>query len=487
MISADEADAYRRAVALNPQAAEPHYNLGVILGRQGRLDEAASSYERALVLRPDHAEAHNNLGIVRRAQGRYGEAETSFRNALAARPNHAKAHYNLGVTLQHQGRLEEAAASYRSAIAIKPDYAEAHYNLALQLPMDGASPDADAAFALLSQQLGQLDQFQPMQRAMLLFALGKAQESRGEFDLAFSSLARANTLHRAVRPFDIVEAERLTASIAGSFDGALFERLRNGGAASDRPIFIVGMPRSGTTLIEQILSAHPEVHGAGEIPTLESLVIRQGERRGAAYPSWARNLTPGERHDLGQAYLDALPAAPGGETRIVDKTLLNFRHLGLIHLCLPNAIIIHCRRDPRDACFSCFATRFGDGQDYAYELTELGRYWRAYDELMAHWRAALPPGRMLEVPYEAVIQDVEAWSRRLVAHCGLEWDDACLRFYESQRDVRTASFAQVRQPIYASSVGRWRRFEHHLGPLVEALGEPWKTETPSGALEGDTE
>jgi hypothetical protein len=143
-------------------------------------------------------------------------------------------------------------------------------------------------------------------------------------------------------------------------------------------------------------------------------------------------------------------------------------------------VIIHCRRDPRDACFSCFATRFGDGQDYAYDLAELGRYWRAYDGLMAHWRAALPPGRMLEVPYEAVIQDVEAWARRIISHCGLEWDDACLRFYESRREVRTASFAQVRRPIYADSVGRWRRFAHHLGPLLETLGEPWKTETSSG-------
>jgi hypothetical protein len=176
---------------------------------------------------------------------------------------------------------------------------------------------------------------------------------------------------------------------------------------------------------------------------------------------------------IGQAYLGSLPGDGPGRRRVTDKWVDNFMHLGLIHGCLPNATIIHCRRDPRDTCLSCFSTRFAEGQDYAYDLVELGRYWRAYDQLMDHWRAVLPPGRMLEVPYESVVADVEGWARRLIAHCGLVWDEACLWFYESKRQVRSASFAQVRQPIYTGSVGRWRPFAGHLRPLLEAIGEPW--------------
>jgi hypothetical protein len=184
-------------------------------------------------------------------------------------------------------------------------------------------------------------------------------------------------------------------------------------------------------------------------------------------------MTAADCRGIGATYLGRLPETAPGETRVTDKWLHNFEHLGLIHLCLPGATIIHCRRDPRDVCLSCYALDFRRVMDFTFDLTELGRYWRAYDRLMAHWRAVLPPGRMLEIPYEAVVEDVETWARRLIAHCGLPWDDACLRFHESSRNVRTASSAQVRRPIYTASVGRWRRFERHLGPLLEALGEPW--------------
>ena len=205
------------------------------------------------------------------------------------------------------------------------------------------------------------------------------------------------------------------------------------------------------------------------------MILDAKGRDGAAYPSWAKDLAPADCETLGQAYLAQLPVGAGDE-RLTDKTVSNFQHLGLIHLCLPNAVILHCRRDPRDACLSCYATRFSDDQAYAHDLADLGRYWRAYDRLMAHWRGVLPPGRMLEIPYEGLVDDLETWARRLIAHCGLEWDDACLRFHQSGRVVRTGSFAQVRQPIYADSVGRWRRFARHLGPLFEALGPPWSAD-----------
>ena len=465
----EAAQSYRRAIALQPDYAEAHHHLGVVLRDLGELGAAVAAYRRAVVLRPDYAEAHNNLGVALADRGDLDAAVASYRRALALKPDHAKAHYNLGLALQHQGALDAAAESYRLTLALKPDHAGAHYNLALQTQADG-SPQAEAAFAALSVQAEDLDHFEPDERSLLLFALGKALEDRGDHDRAFAALAQANALQRASLTFDIAAYERRAAEIAQVFDTALFERLAGAALTSERPIFVVGMARSGTTLVEQILSAHPAVQGAGETATLAKLVEQVD---GAAYPAWARTMTAVGARGLAQAYLDALPAAGPGETRVTDKTLSNFEHLGLIQLCLPNAAIIHCRRDPRDVGLSCFANRFSQGQDHTYDLAELGRYWRAYDRLMAHWRAVLPPGRMLDVPYEAVVEDVEGWARRLVAHCGLAWDDACLRFHESGRAVRTGSFAQVRRPIYADSVGRWRRFAGHLGPLLEALGAPW--------------
>jgi hypothetical protein len=241
------------------------------------------------------------------------------------------------------------------------------------------------------------------------------------------------------------------------------------GVSTDRPVFIVGMPRSGTTLVEQILSAHPDVHGAGEIANLASLIARVSGPDGSTYPFWAKALGVSDFGVLGETYLDSLPTGDAGRGRTTDKRVANFEHLGLIHLCLPGARIIHCRRDPRDVALSCFASRFSDGQGFADDLVELGRYWHAYDRLMAHWRRVLPPGRMLEVDYEAVVEDTEGWARRLVDHCGLDWDAACLQFHTSGREVRTGSFAQVRRPIYTGSIGRWRRFAAQLAPFIEVI------------------
>ena len=460
------AAAFRRVLALTPDHVEGNNNLGVALLALGKPEEAAESFRRALAHKPDHAAAHNNLGIAWLDQGRLDAAAAAFERAISQQPDFAKAHYNLGVVLQYQGRLQAAAQSLQRALTLKPDYAEAHYSLAAQGQEADGSPVAETALALIERQVETSGSLEPRTRSALLFALSKTLEGRGEFDRAFSAMAEANAIHRAGLSFDIAQAEQRMAETARLFDGAVFERLQGAGAPAERPVFIVGMPRSGTSLIEQIISAHPAVHGAGELANLTSLI---GQAHGGAglRPD---AMTADAAAAFGQAYLDSLPPAAPGQSRMTDKAISNFEHLGLIHLCLPHAAIIHCRRDPRDVCLSCFATRFSAGQDFTYDLAELGRYWRAYDRLMDHWRRVLPPGRMLEVPYEALVDDLEGWSRRLIAHCGLEWDPACLRFHESGRDVRTASFAQVRRPIYASSVGRWRRFAPHLGPLLEALG-----------------
>jgi hypothetical protein len=254
------------------------------------------------------------------------------------------------------------------------------------------------------------------------------------------------------------------------FDRDLFAE--PGGDASEVPVFVVGMPRSGTTLIEQILASHSKVFGAGEREDFRALVSNLAGPKGTKFPEMVSALSPDDRRRLGARYLAAIRAAAPAAERIVDKMPLNFLYLGLIHLALPRARIIHVRRDPVDTCCSCFSLLFTGNLAFTYELRELGRYYRAYQTLMAHWRAILPKGVMLELAYEDVVHDLEGQTRIILAHCGLEWEPACLAFHQTQRTVQTASVAQVRRPIYRSSVGRSRRYHPLIGPLLEALERP---------------
>lgn len=512
LLEQDEVDqaaaCFRRAIELKPDLAAAHYNQGLASSAVGKEDQAAKSYRRAIALNPDYPAAHINLGIALRELGALDEAEASIGRAITLQPELAQAHCELSAVLILQGRPEEARASANRAIELDPDRAESWVQLgdvhqtfgemdmaraaflrALEfdpcsgdavhflsrlLSFDRQSAEHQAAREHISRLAAELDHLRPAARDPVLFAMSRLLEDQNDYDGAFDFMAQANALVRARLSFDIAEVERRLEAIARVFDKPLLERLKNSGSDSDRPIFIVGMPRSGSTLVEQIISAHPQVFGAGELPNLTRAIAAC--LGGAVYPNGARTMRIADSRALAQAYLASLPPPPSGQARVTDKFVSNFEHLGLIHLVLPNARIIHCRRDPRDVGLSCFAARFNPGQGFAFDLVELGRCWRAYNRLMAHWRAVLPPGRVLEVPYEDVVQDVEAWARRLIAHCELEWDDACLRFYESGRPVHTSSLTQVRQPIYASSVGRWRRFARHLGPLLETLGEPWSNE-----------
>jgi hypothetical protein len=248
-------------------------------------------------------------------------------------------------------------------------------------------------------------------------------------------------------------------------------RLEGGGDPSDRPIFVVGMPRSGTTLIEQVLASHPDIHGAGELTLLDEAldrVLGPGAARGGG-ASQAPSLSADDLAALGRAYVEGVAAIAPASLRVVDKMPFNFRHAGLIALALPNARIIHCRRDAIDTCLSCYARKFVEGVDFAYDLGELGLYHRGYQRLMDHWRAVLPAERFIEVDYEAVVGGLETEARRMIAFCGLLWDEACLAFHQTRRDIRTASAAQARQPIYRTSLERWRPYEGHLRPLLSVL------------------
>jgi len=457
---------FEQALALKPDTAEIHVNLGNALNELGRSEEAVWHVQRALRLRPDNADAYNSLGSALIALERVAEAMACYQQALRIKPDLAHAHHNLGSAYKDQGHLAEAARCYEKAVALAPR-SGLHYRHLFELrPVPGADRRFQAAKAL-TQEMPPLPDRDLLN---LHFALGKAYADQGEYEESFRHFAEGNALKRRGIAYDEPAALGTIDRIRHVFTPELMHGVRGLGHPSDRPIFIIGMPRSGTTLLEQILASHPSVFAAGERTDFERIVLGLGAPDSAlGYPDMARTLSAKALRRLGERYAAAVGAAAPEATRIVDKMPGNFLYAGLIHLTLPNARIIHVHRDPRDTCLSCFSLLFTAAQPYSYDFGELGRYYRAYETLMAHWRRVLPAGVMLDVRYEDVVADVEHEARRLVAHCGLAWDAACLEFHRTRRVVRTASAVQVRQPIFASSIGRWRHYHRFLQPLLSAL------------------
>jgi Flp pilus assembly protein TadD len=428
---------YRRAIELNPSFAAAFSNLGVVLAEQGALLDAVRCHRTAVALGPGIAAFHNNLGNALREQGQLEQAIACHRQAITLQPGDAGLWGNLGNELQEIGRFDEAWEAYETAVTCAPASGAAYLALANTGRLTGDSPHVERMRALAAE----MDALPAQDRIPLHFALARVLEDDHAPAQAFTHLLEGNRLARAGITYD--EAATLAALDAARTRFPR-ERLVAGGRAapqSPRPIFIVGMPRSGTTLVEQVLAGHPAVFGAGELPTLPRLVSACGDEQ------WAK---------LGAAYLADLRARAPTAACVIDKLPDNFRHLGIIRLALPQARIIHVRRDRFDTCMSCFARLFAGDIPYAYDLGELGRYYRAYERLMAHWRQALPPGMMIEIDYEALVAGLAGQARLLLDHCGLPWDAACLGFHANPRPVRTASTVQVRQKLYASAVGRWR-------------------------------
>ncbi|MGV2293636.1 sulfotransferase [Trinickia sp. YCB016] len=521
---------YGRALALNPDYAEAHSNVAFLLSAQGRYDEAAAAARRAIELNPRLVDAYLNLADVEASRHRHGAALQALDALQSFAPRHPAALVARAQTLKQLERCDEALVFAQQAVAAVPGNAQAHSALAQVLQALGRHDEALAAFdqaatlpgtvaeealvgrATLFMETGRKEEsmaafdralaafpgsikalggradaktFKPgdpdidameavlaeggkrslADRLGAQFALGKAYLDVGDAPSAFRHLDIANRQTRSTFAYDSADTQRWMRRIADAFTPELLGRFDGAGAASELPVFIVGMPRSGTTLVEQILASHPRVHGAGELSTLRLAVESAG-----AFPDFLESASEDGLARLGQAYLERVTPLAQGKSRLVDKMPGNFLYAGLIPLILPGARIIHCRRDPVDTCLSCYTKQFAGEQPFAYQQTELGEFYLAYAELMAHWREVLPPARFIEVDYEAVVDDLEHEARRLVEFLGLPWDDACLRFHESRRVVRTASVNQVRQPVYATSKGRWRRYADHLGPLLAALG-----------------
>jgi tetratricopeptide (TPR) repeat protein len=493
----------RRAIELKPDYVDAHYNLGNTLAAQGKLDEAVALYRRGLGLAPNVANGHNNLGTALELMGKLDEAAAAFRRALELEPQNPSALYNLGNFLKSKGDYEEAIAHYRKSLASRPQFADAWNNIGAVLAERGdldAARDAyqkavevDPTRAAYHRNLANSKRFGPddpqlpvmeglsrnlatvpeRERIDLQFALGKAYADLKQHERSFRCLLVGNALKRAQIAYNEADALQYMQRIRTVFDPKLLRAKAGHGDPARSPVFIVGMPRSGTTLIEQIIASHPKGFGAGELFDLDNIVQSLAGRNGGVhrFPEVVATMSAEELRQVGARYLTATRGHAPTAERIADKMPWNFHFVGLIHLALPNARIIHARRDPVDTCLSCFSILFdGDGNSYTYDLGELGRFYRAYDSLMAHWRAVLPPDVMIEVQYEEVVADLETQARQIIAHCGLDWDDACLAFHKTRRPVRTSSVAQVRQPIYQSSVGRWRPYREQLRPLLEELG-----------------
>jgi tetratricopeptide (TPR) repeat protein len=447
---------YARAIELDPKRAESYCNLGNVLFEMRRIDEAAASFGRALALDPDSALAHLSLGVALRQQHRAADAERSCRAALAIDPNYAPALCLLGELGADRGQFAEAERLFQRAIALKPDFSSAYCSVAAHRRMTvGDSAWLQGVEALLGKQPSLA------QEISLRYALGKYFDDLAQYENAFGNYRRANELtKRFGANYDRVKLTQRIDQIIGRFDAAFLRRCHEGASDSELPVFIVGMPRSGTSLAEQILASHPSVFGAGELTFWNSAYVAF-QKAGADADAGAR-LMPGMARD----YLERLAGLSGGASRVIDKMPVNFLYAGLIHAAFPRARIIHMQRHPIDTCLSIYFQNFFNMGPYANDLGNLAYYYTEYVRIMNHWRAVLPAGALLELPYEALIEDQEGWTRRMLEFIGLPWDARCLDFHQTDRVVITASKWQVRQKIHRSSAGRWRHYEKFVGPLL---------------------
>jgi tetratricopeptide (TPR) repeat protein len=495
---------YERALAVTPGDAETHFRLGMVLMGLSRRDEAAARFREAVRLRPDSPEAWNNLGNVHFLQAKTAEAIRCYREAVRLCPGYAEACLNLGNSLREDDRVDEGLKWYREAVRLRPDYPKSRMNLAAALLETGNTREAEAhlreclrlspgSAKVLSTLIGNdlyadadpgpeairkllaNPRLPAIDRAHLHFTLARLLDSGGQPEEAFRHFRETNHIRRELarqtgEAFDPVEHRRLVDRLIAFFNPGWFQRVRDFGSETEVPVFVIGMPRSGSSLVEQILSHHPDVAGVGELRDLPRVVDGLTSRLGSAepYPNCLMNADPATIRGLADEYLARVQDLARPTRRITDKMLVNFLHVGFIATLFPRSRVIHCRRDPLDTCVSCFMQIFR-GLSFTLDLEDLGIYYREYERLMDHWRAVRPVG-MLEVAYEDLVADVEGLSRQLVEFCGLPWDERCLRFYENPRTVRTVSKLQVRQPVYKSSVARWRRYESQLGPLRNAMG-----------------
>ncbi len=455
-----------RAVALAPDYALAWSNLGTVLSEADRPEEAIAAFRRACALDPGSARGWFNLGNALATAPDATAALAAYDRALALQPDHPGGLVGRGHMLKTIGRAEEASAAYHAALARDPDYGQVWWSLANLKTHRFSRGDV----AAMEQALARDPPDQA--RAAILFALAKARDDAADHDAAFALYARGNRLQRDLVRYDPVQTELLNDRIVAVFDAGFFADRAGWGHDDPAPILIVGLPRSGSTLIEQILASHSAVDGTAELPDLGRLAMSVGRFRsdGIGYPEAVRDIAAADARALGRSYIARTRRHRAGRRFFTDKMPNNFPTAGFARLILPNARIIDARRHPLDAAVGCYRQLFAQGQAFSYDLFELGEYIRQYHRMMRHWDAVLP-GRVLRIDYELLVTDQERQTRRLLDFCGLAWEDGCLAFHRTARAVNTASSEQVRRPLYADALQSWRRYDAHLGGLKAQLAD----------------
>lgn len=481
---------YKDFVRFNPRRADAHNNLGAALCKLGRYQDADDCFRKAIGMKPDYPEAHFNLGNALRWRLRIAESEISLRRALKLKPNYVDARANLGLTLVLLGRLRDAKARFEKVLKVAPRHTDALLGMGQVASMEGRFDEAEAMFKRVLEVNPKLPSawsalaglrkmtcsdsawlegaeeivasgITPLEEASMRFAIGKYCDDVEDFKRAFRSYKRANELLKVVAEnYERGARVRLVDDLIRVYTREAISRIEGGASASMKPVFVVGMMRSGTSLAEQIIASHPSAKGAGELSFWGDTVRK--------HETTIRQGLLGEpiRKELAETYLRALAGHSIDALRVVDKAPTNSDHLGLIHSVFPKARIIYMRRDPIDTCLSCYFQQFSLALNFTLDLSDLAHYYQEHQRLIAHWRAVLPPGAILDVPYAELVANPEEWTRKMLDFLGLEWDERCLEFHKTKRSVVTASYWQVRQKIYKDSVRRWRRYEKFISPLL---------------------
>jgi tetratricopeptide (TPR) repeat protein len=451
--------------------------------RRGNLAAAQQAARNVLQQQPENTEALTVLGQVLHEMDRYDESLEMLAKAVEANPNNPEALNFYGVALKSVGRLEEARDYILKALKLNDSMYGAYANL--NDLVDFSKGDGNDLFDRMdaifeSAKNLEADQFLPLH-----FAYAKALDDRGEHERALNHYIVGGRMKRAQLHYNEGETFAFFDAIRQAFPKEVFENRKYKGIDDERPVFIIGMPRSGSTLVEQILSSHPDVYGAGEVKYLSQAIGQLRDRLPSLpkYPQMMAKITPSQLDMVGKKYLQALTAGAGDAKRVTDKLLTNYFFVGLIHLLYPKAKFVNTLRDPVDTCLSGFTKLFKDDMPHSYDLAELGRYYCKYRELMEHWNKVLPEGVLTTVQYEDVVADTEKQAKGLIDFIGLKWDPKCLDFHKSDRPVKTASVAQVRKPIYNTAVKRWKKYGAGLQPLIDAVSEGKSAEKISNAPE----
>ncbi|MCP5381505.1 MAG: tetratricopeptide repeat protein [Kordiimonadaceae bacterium] len=456
---------YDKSISIKPDYAEAYFNRGIALKELGDLEAAIASYDKAVKIKPDYAQAHNNLGNIIKEKGNFEDAILNYRKALLLKPDFIDAQLNLSKSLAEKGELKEAELSIRKVLSLYPEHAEAYQILAKLKIFTEIDEDIKSMASIFAKS-----DLRDQERIYMGFALGKAYEDLKQYELSFEKYSVANYLQRQSKEYSIEKKRVNFKNIKQTFNPSFMKSFENEGYYEKTPIFILGMPRSGTSLVEQILDSHPEIYGAGEIDLFYNLAMSEFYKNPDLIKTInKKDVNASVYNDIGNKYCEKLKKLAPNSRFITDKQPFNFLHIGLIRLSLPNAKIIHCKRRPEDCCLSLFKTYFpADVMGFSYNLKDLGEYHTLYQELMDHWHKVIP-GQIFEINYEDLITEQEVSTRRLLDYCGVDWNDRCLEFHNSGRPVKTASVVQVRQPINNLSVQKWKHYEKFLKQLLEAL------------------